>query len=704
MRIHHKPFLLVFFLCLSSLVAAQFTPGYDEDRPGGIGSGETSSPGSQGNDNTDKSSKTGIDTLRIRAFHIDEFLGEKSIVSLDTFSLNFQNNTFPERLNTVSGSHLGNFGSPFQSRIFKDRTEKSVFFFMRPYEQWIKYPGDFIFMNTTKPYSNLKYLTTFGNDKTQEEDFKFTFTGNVNKYLNIGVDYEIIYSRGFYSQSSTRDKLGNIFGNYQSPRYEAFWKVSYNYLENHENGGITDDRYITQPLLMSGGLREYESLNIPVYLTDARNMVKNHQLFFNHKYHLGFERVDKNDSLLMEFVPVTSIIHTLYIDRNQKGYYSKSVNKQFYDTIANIDENFTADTSALFYMRNTIGLSMREGFHDWVKMGLTAFIEHDFRKYTELSPDADRTNIKTVTEKAEIWQTRLSPGVTLSDSSNIYNRYTKHYENLIWTGAEIYKRQGSVLTYSALAKLCIMGEDIGDFELSSNLNTDFTLFKHPVLLAANGYIKNRHPDYFLEHYYSNHFSWNNSFNNEYKTNITGSLDIPYFGFSFNASVENLTNYVFFNNKALPEQYIGNIQVLTANWKQNLHLGILHWDNDIIYQISSDKTRLPLPKLTIYSNVYFKTTLSKVLTARVGVDCRYFTSYYANSYMPATGQFHTQQDVMIGNYPYMNAYGNFLLKRMRFFVMYSHLSRLFADPQYFSTPHYPLNPAAVKVGLSWNFYD
>jgi hypothetical protein len=314
-------------------------------------------------------------------------------------------------------------------------------------------------------------------------------------------------------------------------------------------------------------------------------------------------------------------------------------------------------------------------------MGITAFLEHDYRKYARLSPDA-----------------------VLRDSANSFSRLASHNENLLWAGAELSKRRGKVLTYSALGKLCVLGEDVGDFELSGGLNTTFSLWKHPVTLKAGGYIKYLHPDYFLEQYYSNHFSWQNAFTNENKTQINGLLDIPALGFTFYATLENLTNHVYFNNQAVPEQYAGNIQVLTADWKQHLQLGILNWDNNLVYQASSNQAILPLPDLTVYSNLYLKTILSKVLISQFGVDCRYHTEYYAPAYMPATGQFYTQQEIKIGNYPYMNAYANFHLKRMRFFVMYSHLSRFFANPRYFSGPHYPMNPAIIKAGLSWNFYD
>jgi len=697
MRIKLKPIFFFFLFGIALNVAAQ-----DDIENSSYSESDNQENNSGQNQKDSKSPKKKTVPSRIRTWHVDDFLGEKTVVHPDTLPLNFQNETLPERNTTLAAECLGNLGSPFQSKIHLDRTEKTPFLFMRPYDNWITAPNEQFYLNTTTPYTNIKYLTSFGSEVSQEENFKFLFSANANKYFNFGIDYEIIYARGYYEKNAAREKLANFFGNYQNPRYEAFWKLSYNYLENYENGGITDDRYITNPLLMSGGLKEYESLNIPVALTNAKSQVKNLHLFFNHKYHIGFERTTiqkdttqkakngdsrllpnqpaPNDTII-EFIPVTSLIHTLYIDQSQKSYRSDSANLTYYNNVANIDDRYTADTCSMLQVRNTFGISSREGFHKWAKFGLTAFLEQDFRRYTEFSPNA-----------------------ALRDSANSFSRLNSFNKNLVWAGGELSKRQGKILTYSGLAKICVMGEDLGDFELSGDLNTNFKIWNHPVSLSANGYIKNLHPDYFLEHYYSNHFIWDKTFANENKTRIRGSLNIPELGFIANAGVENLTNYVYFNNQALPTQYTGNIQILTLNWKQHLGVSIFNWDNDIAYQLSSNQEILPLPDLSAYSNLYLKFLISKVLTTHLGIDCRFHTAYYAPAYMPATGQFYTQQDVKVGNYPLMNVYGNFHLKHMRFFVMYSHASRLFADPKYFSAPHYPMNPAMVKVGLSWNFYD
>jgi hypothetical protein len=90
--------------------------------------------------------------------------------------------------------------------------------------------------------------------------------------------------------------------------------------------------------------------------------------------------------------------------------------------------------------------------------------------------------------------------------------------------------------------------------------------------------------------------------------------------------------------------------------------------------------------------------------QIGVNVRYHTAYYAPAYMPATGQFYAQSKVLIGNYPVVNAYLNFHLKRTRFFFEYYHLNQKFMKGAYYSMPNYPIDPSITKMGVSWNFYD
>ena len=73
-------------------------------------------------------------------------------------------------------------------------------------------------------------------------------------------------------------------------------------------------------------------------------------------------------------------------------------------------------------------------------------------------------------------------------------------------------------------------------------------------------------------------------------------------------------------------------------------------------------------------------------------------------MPATGIFYLQDKQLVGNYPEMNVYANFHLKRMRFYVQYYPWNKgLFGGNNYFSMPLYPINPGTFQFGLSWTFH-
>ena len=51
---------------------------------------------------------------------------------------------------------------------------------------------------------------------------------------------------------------------------------------------------------------------------------------------------------------------------------------------------------------------------------------------------------------------------------------------------------------------------------------------------------------------------------------------------------------------------------------------------------------------------------------------------------------------------MNAYINMKLGRTRFYVMMSHVNQGLMGNNYFSMPHYPLNPRRFQIGLSVDF--
>ena len=111
--------------------------------------------------------------------------------------------------------------------------------------------------------------------------------------------------------------------------------------------------------------------------------------------------------------------------------------------------------------------------------------------------------------------------------------------------------------------------------------------------------------------------------------------------------------------------------------------------------------LPLPKLAVFSDLYLKFKVA-TLYVQLGVDCDYYTKYYAPNYQPATATFANQHEIQIGNYPFMNVYANLKLSKCRFYVMMSHINQGWFSKDYFALPDYPMNPRRFQIGLSIDF--
>lgn len=616
---------------------------------------------------------------------LNEQFGERTMVAADTASLNFQNT------NLMGGmygqyNYLGNLGSPRQSRIFFDRNNDAPTIFMAPLSSFYFTPDQGYFTNSNIPYTNLTYYKA-GNKINGEERFKSYFSVNVNKRLAFGFNIDYLYGRGQYANQATSYFNAGLFASYIGERYQMQAVYNNFFMKMNENGGITNDGYITRPDTLADGKKEYEANNIPVHLESTSNRNKNFYVYLTHRYRLGFERniekIDtvKNDTTqTYEFVPVTSFIHTMKVERSRRRFSSNDRN--VYENNYFSDAG-TRDTTTAFSIKNTLAVALLEGFNRYAKAGLTAYISHKYSHYDLMDP--------------------------LSLNREEVHRPKRYKEQEVFVGGELAKRQGNLLHYNINGEVGIAGEAIGEFRLKGDADLNFRLGKDTVNLYARANITNLRPSFYMRHYHSNHFYWDNdNFDKEFRTRIEGELNIDRWGTNLVAGIENIKNYTYFNQHALPEQCSENIQVLTAQLTQNFKLGILHLDNKVTYQKSSNESVLPLPELSTYHNLYILTKIAKkVLTVQLGAEATFFTKYYAPAYTPAIQQFHLQSaddKVEIGGYPVVNAYCNLHLKRTRIFVMMYHVNAGMGNRNYFTVPHYPLNPRMLKIGVSWNFYD
>lgn len=623
------------------------------------------------------------------AWTITPPLGVHSPATLDTIVLDYSLRSVPSA-QSVAYATTGNLGAEGETLIYFDRNPASDFFFRDPLKAWLPSLEKIKFYNTRIPMTILSY--NFGGGKqTGQDRLKADFSGNINKEAQVGAMLDYLHSKGSYANQAAKNLTWGFSGSYIGERYQ-FQGFFYHYNSlNLENGGIEDDLYITDPAEIQGGITSVDTKNIPTNLTTASSRVVGTQLYLNNRYNLGFYRdiqVDE-DSIVSQFVPVTSFIWTLdYRDNRHQFNNSNSAQAHLFWDNFYLNPNETRDRTSYWSLRNTFGVSLLEGFNKYAKAGLSAFAIHEYRRYTQTADTVNR---------------RLPLPVDLTPLPFDGIPEAKG-QNLLWVGAQLARRQGKILNYDATARFGLIGDAVGEIEVDGNLLTNIPLFGDSIAVSAYGHFSNLTVPYLLRKYISNHFAWDNDFGKTRRVRVGGELSIPQTETSLNVGFENVQNLVYFNETALPTQNSSSVRVFSATLRQNLRFKALNWENSITYQTTSDDVSLPLPKLAVYSNLYVYFRIAKVLQVQLGIDCNYYTKYKAVGYQPATMAFYNQREIECGNYPFMNLYVNMKLSRARFYLMMSHINQGMTGDNYFSMPHYPLNPRRFQLGVSIDFLN
>lgn len=619
-------------------------------------------------------------------------LGDHVESTIDTLTYNYQKYSIPS-MQSDAYATTGNQGAEGINMIYFDRPARETFFFKDALYVWLPSFNKQKFYNVYVPTTILRYGFA-GNKLTHQDRLSAVFAGNVNRRIGIGANLDYPYSKGAYEGQATKDFAFGFTFYYTGDRYEgqAFYN-HYNFL-NKENGGITNDLYITNPAELQAGVSKIDTKSIPVRLSNAHTRINGDELFMTHALKLGYWRSEPiNDTLSREvYVPLTRFIYSFDLQHSRHRFKNANATQgqQFWENTY-LDANATNDNTYMNKMTNSFGIELIEGFRKWAKFGISAYISYQIQKYYQATYYLKE-------EEGEVKNENLSPlpeGVSISPTET---------KNFLWVGGRLQKDKGDLLRYAASVRFGLLGDVIGDLELDGKLSTRFKLFGDSVKISANAEFKNMAQPFLLQRYISNHFAWANDFGKTRRYKIGGELLIPWTRTTISAGVENVQNMIYFNSMSLPSQFGGNIQVFSAKLRQDFKLGILHWDNSIYYQKTSNSDILPLPELTIYSNLYLKFIAFKVLKLQVGVDCDYYTSYKGLDYQPATMSFHVQGDdkIYVGNYPFCNAYINARLYQTRFYILWSHVNQGWFSKNSFLLPHYPMNPRRLEFGLSVDF--
>ncbi|HCE47621.1 MAG TPA: hypothetical protein DEQ84_02965 [Prevotellaceae bacterium] len=736
-----KKFLLILSFILL-LPAAIFGQGFDDDnRFRRIGQGsnqndrnrqgntdENDTDGERSNifgRHSDSSKKKDKTPTGLRVWEADPRFGTIDSVQIDTFSHSFQNANFTEGIHGQYNT-LGNLGSPRLSRLFANRPlDFSYFIFSEPYDFFITPFSKIHFTNTKSPITNISYHESMGSDNG-EDRIRALYAINMGKDIGFGLKLDYLYGRGYYDHQSTSNFNATLFGSILKDQYKAHFAFYANYLKTGENGGIESDDYVTNPENFPS---KFGTNDIPTRLDKVWNKMHVNGLQWTHRYSMGFHKViEKTDSTKSTagspsttiptdsakatgsanattkpasadtakiappktlFIPVTSFIHTLKIEDNTRKFIANEPLDDFY-TNKYFEGDSTADVIKNTLVSNLLAIELHEGFNKWAMAGIRLYAQHDFNSF------------------------KLPAAYRLSQSYN---------ENRITLGGQLFKEKGRNINYTLQAETSSDGSTWGDFKLSGYGLLKTRFLGDSIRLRLHGSIIGRQPTFFYRTYHSHHLWWDNSLDKQFTTRIGAILKSEKTRTRLSFDLQNIEKYTYFATTAQQatngtstyytydtevRQSSTNLQLIGVTLNQDFTLGILNWENEIAYQTSTNQNILPVPALSLYSNLYLLFRIAKVLRVELGGDVRFFTPYYAPTYSPAIGMYATQAEnerIKIGNYPIIDVYANLHLKHTRFYFMASHVNySKNGSGNQFLVPHYPINPFVIRLGLSWNFFN
>ena len=286
------------------------------------------------------------------------------------------------------------------------------------------------------------------------------------------------------------------------------------------------------------------------------------------------------------------------------------------------------------------------------------------------------------------------------------NRNVNQHDLYVYAGAS--GEYEKYLQWGARAQYSFLGDYQHDFDVDAHVAVSFYPFKdksEPITLSGRFTTSLKEPDWYSQHYYSNHYVWDNSFGKTSTTKVEADLDIPKWRLEAGFGYALVNNYLYHDTLGIVRQHGGLINVMSAYVRKDFKLWWFHLDNEVLFQYSSDRSVLPLPMLTFHLRYYIEIEAVKnVLTLQLGADARMHTLYYAPAYNPALGTFQLQTREQLGYNPYIDLFLNMQWKRVNVFLKVVNIGEGWPDGgSMFSAYHYIKPPMSFKVGIHWPFY-
>ena len=610
----------------------------------------------------------------LKQWNLSSDFTEEVVVTFDTLFSLFNQYRLADKYSPLNAT-LGSYGLPFYQINFFDRVTDPDQFLFNYYYPLMYQPEKYLFMNTQVPFTEVVW-TYAGLRDFADQTFRVRHSQNVNRYLNFGLVYDIVYNLGQYPYQRADDKDFTFYSSYTGDRYKYYFATGINNLTSFENGGIQD----------GSQLETFDTRTVAVNLgglNNAKSILRNKNLLLVQRYTVGNKPRPVTDSaaaVQKTFRLSGTFSHILILDGNRRTYSDDSPESGFYDSIY-INKDFTFDSLYSRNIKNTVRFDFATDETRKFRLGGGVGIRNELFKYSQIVPTHD-----TLQADTSVWK----------NSNNI----------LI---GKLYSDIGDKFRWVATGELFFTGYRAGDFNINGVISKSFSWKKGLASWNLNGSVANRQPSFWFEQWGSNHFEWYGNISKEFRIDLGTTFSYPARDAVLRFNYAIIDNYTHFDTLALPAQHTGGLSVASLYARKDFRAWKFHLCADLLIQQSSNPEVLDLPLFTTKTAGYFEHLFNfrktnGRLNMQIGAEVLYHTMYHAYSYMPSTGRFYNQDQAETGNYPFINVFLNLKLKRTRIFLMFDHVNSGFMGYDYYMIPAYPMNVRMFRYGLAWTFYN
>lgn len=625
---------------------------------------------------------------RLVTWNRDALFSRVEVRPKDT-TFNYTFNDYPFMKEDVGATYLGIVGSPVRTYDFFKRNSVDKISFYEPYETYSFSPSTLPMYNTKTPYTELAYWgTLLANTENEEADVHILTTQNILPELNLMLQYDRYGANGMLTSEDTDNRTFVAAGNYIGRRYQAHAGFIRNSVRKSENGGIVDNFWIRDTTV---GSRE-----IAVHLTDADTRVVKNTYFLDQKLRIP-----------MTFI--TNLIHGK-------------------DTTA-ADTGFDRDGTTAFIGHSSEFSTFRKIYLD--KIGQNDRTGRDF--YHDnffIHPTQSNDSLRVMKIENKVFaqlQPWAADAVVSTLDVGIGNRIQKHYlfrpegwlyrpSDVTWNSTYLYGGVGGQLreaiSWNAQGYYTFLGQEINDLGLSAEASLNLYPFrrhrKSPLSFSARFETTLDEPDFYVQHYFSNHYKWENDFGKISTTKLEARLAVPHWDLEVTAGYALLDKNIYYDTLGIVRQNVTPMSVAKIGLMKNFQFGNVHLDNRALVQLSSDQEVMPLPLAALNLRWYFQFNIvsADIMKMQIGANVLWTTKWYAPGYSPALGLFYNQREEQFGGgSPYIDAFVNVQWKRATVFVklVNANMGWPMDSADYFSAAGFIRSQRAIKFGVWWPFY-